>query len=84
VVFTISTPEYDLIEQMSAERALQLDPNMVFVYQELHSNDRPKQMLEADHGVISPDTQRMMANYLDVGHSKWPSVLRNNPPRKCN
>jgi hypothetical protein len=75
VVFTILTPEYDLTEEMSAKRALQLDPNMVYVYQELHSNDRPKQQLTADNGVIPPDTQRMITNYLDEGHSKL-AVLR--------
>ncbi|KAI8580774.1 hypothetical protein K450DRAFT_235890 [Umbelopsis ramanniana AG] len=70
VVFTILTPEYDLTEQMSAKRALQLDPNMVFVYREVHSNDRPKQMIETDYGVISSDTERMITNYLDEGHTQ--------------
>ncbi|KAG2176846.1 hypothetical protein INT44_007510 [Umbelopsis vinacea] len=70
VVFTIWTPEYDLTEQISAKRALQLDPNMVFVYQELHSNHRPKQMIEADYGVIPSSTQRMITNYLDEGHTQ--------------
>jgi hypothetical protein len=81
VYFTITSPEYGLTERMQARQTLLLDSNIVQVYEELNFDDGPKQTLQIDHGGIPPDTQRMIWDYMDVGHSKpapaAPAILLN-------
>jgi len=55
---------------MQARQTLLLDSNIVQVYEELNFDDGPKQTLQIDHGGIPPDTQRMIWDYMDVGHTK--------------
>jgi hypothetical protein len=81
VFFTIASPEYNLIERMPARQTLLHDPNTVHVYEELNHEDGPKQALEADHGVLPPDTQRMIWDYLDVGHSTYTPISHLPYPR---
>ncbi|KAI8076325.1 uncharacterized protein BX664DRAFT_344385 [Halteromyces radiatus] len=68
--FTVTTPEYDLNEDIPAQHILSIDPGSVELYRYLHSLTLP---CHHDSSVVSPRNSTRSLTTIDTDHPKTTS-----------